>query len=62
VQNRQEFYWAEERVDAELQQIITTAYRDVFTLAQQRQTTLRGAAYQVAIERMVEASIRRGVQ
>lgn len=62
VQNRQEFYWPEEQVDAELKKIITAAYREVFARAQQQGVTLRGAAYQIAIERLAQAAARRGVQ
>ena len=62
VQNRQEFYWPEEQVDAELKKIITSAYREVWALAQKGRTTLRGAAYQIAIERLAQATTRRGVQ
>lgn len=62
VQNRQEFYWPEEQVDAELRKIITNAYREVYATANQGRTTLRGAAYQIAIERLAQAIIRRGVQ
>lgn len=62
VQNRQEFYWPEEQVDRELKRMITGAYADVFAASQKGHTTLRGAAYQIGIERMAAAAIRRGVQ
>jgi glutamate dehydrogenase/leucine dehydrogenase len=62
VQNRHEFYWSEEQVDNELYKTITNAYRDVVDLSEKGRTTLRGAAYRIAIERMVEAGVRRGAQ
>jgi glutamate dehydrogenase/leucine dehydrogenase len=62
VQNRQEFYWSLERVNAELEQVMVRAYRTVADLARQEKVTLREAAYRIAITRVAEAAARRGVQ
>ncbi len=62
VQNRQEFYWHLEKVNQELHRILTTAYRQVAELARREGVTLREAAYRIAIERVAEAALRRGVQ
>ena len=62
VQNRQEFYWPGEKVEAELRRIITAAYRQVADLAADCGVTLREAAYRIAISRVAEAAVRRGVQ
>ena len=62
VQNRQEFYWSAEQVDRELYGIMVKAYRQVAEEAQKHNCTLREAAYTVAIERVVQAAVGRGVQ
>jgi len=51
-----------EKVERELHRVMAAAYRRVAELAQQQNITLRGAAYRIAIERVSEAAIRRGVQ
>jgi glutamate dehydrogenase (NAD(P)+) len=56
VQNRQRFYWDEERVNNELEAVITSAFDDLtdayssFDLP-----NFRTAAYVVAIQRVVDA-------
>ncbi len=62
VQNRQEFYWSADRVEAELRRVMTAAYRQVAEVADARKSTLREAAYRVATERVADAAVRRGVQ
>jgi glutamate dehydrogenase/leucine dehydrogenase len=62
VQNRQEFYWPLDRVNQELHGVMVRAYRQVADLAQKENTTLREAAYRIAIERVAEAAVRRGAQ
>jgi len=62
VQNRQEFYWPLERVNAELERVMLEAYRQVADLAREHKVTLREAAYRIAIERVAEAAVRRGAQ
>ena len=62
VQNRQEFYWPLERVNAELEQVMLRAYHAVSDLARREKVTLREAAYRIAITRVAEAAARRGVQ
>ena len=62
VQNRQEFYWTLEKVNEELRAIMLRAYRQVADLSQKEKVTLREAAYRIAIDRVAEAAVRRGVQ
>jgi glutamate dehydrogenase/leucine dehydrogenase len=62
VQNRQEFYWPLDRVNQELHGVMVRAYHQVADLAQKENTTLREAAYRIAIERVAEAAVRRGAQ
>lgn len=62
VQNRQEFYWTAEKVDNELQAVMLRSYRAVADEAIRNACTLREAAYRIAIQRVAEAAVRRGVQ
>ncbi|MFW5934252.1 MAG: Glu/Leu/Phe/Val family dehydrogenase [Halolamina sp.] len=61
VQNRQRFYWSEERVNEELEVIITDAF-DTLTDAYEAfdVPNFRTAAYVVAIQRVVDAFIDNG--
>jgi glutamate dehydrogenase/leucine dehydrogenase len=56
VQNRQRFSWAEERVNDELERVITEAFDDLVDAYESRDLpSLRIAAYVVAIRRVVDA-------
>jgi glutamate dehydrogenase (NAD(P)+) len=58
-QNIQQFRWSEERVNDELAQRITAAYREVRDHAGSR-TTLRDAAFALAVDRVAQAIRLRG--
>ncbi|MBB4665073.1 Glu/Leu/Phe/Val family dehydrogenase [Conexibacter arvalis] len=61
VQNQQHFRWDEREVNDKLGSIMRRAYREVAGRAQQRpDTSLRVAAYELGIERVVEAARLRG--
>ena len=56
VQNRQRFAWTKDRVNDELERVITTAFNDLIEAFDTTKTpNLRTAAYVVAIERIVSA-------
>jgi len=56
VQNRQRFHWTEERVNEELERVITEAFRGIVDSYEANDApNLRTAAYVVAIERIVNA-------
>ena len=56
VQNRQRFYWSEERVNDELETLIVDAFEDLTeTYEEYDLDTFRTAAYVVAIQRVVNA-------
>jgi glutamate dehydrogenase (NAD(P)+) len=56
VQNRQRFYWSEERVNDELETVITSAFDDLVDAFETNDLpNFRTAAYVVAIERVVRA-------
>lgn len=61
VQNLQQFRWTAEKVDAELSSIVTAAYARVRDTAREHQTSLRTAAFMVAIGRVARAMQVRGV-
>jgi glutamate dehydrogenase (NAD(P)+) len=60
VQNLQHFRWNEDGVKEQLRQILRKAYRDVTARAKEREVPLRVAAYELGIERVVEAAQIRG--
>jgi glutamate dehydrogenase/leucine dehydrogenase len=62
VQNRQRFHWSEQRVNDELETIITDAFDDLITAYEQTDTpNFRTAMYVVAIERVVNAAEESGI-
>ncbi|MFC5365778.1 Glu/Leu/Phe/Val family dehydrogenase [Salinirubrum litoreum] len=61
VQNRQRFYWSEERVNDELETVITSAFDDLVDAYETNDLpNFRTAAYVVAIERVVRAYTQGG--
>ncbi len=60
VQNLQHFRWDEDEVNARLGRILRRAYHEVAERAERENLTLRTAAFETAIERVVDASRTRG--
>lgn len=60
VQNLQHFRWDEEEVNHRLEKIIKRGFREVAEKAKADETPPRVAAYELGIERVVEASRTRG--
>ena len=60
VQNLQHFRWDEREVNEKLGTIMRRAYREVAARAAEDEVSLRVAAYQTGIERVVEAAQTRG--
>ncbi len=60
VQNDMNFYWTKKEVLERLDTKMTSAFRDVLSLAEQEGVYMRDAAYMVAIRRVVEAMEVRG--
>jgi glutamate dehydrogenase (NAD(P)+) len=60
VQNLQHFRWDEDDVNERLAKIMRKAYRAVHDRAEQDEVPLRVAAYELGIERVVEAAQARG--
>ncbi len=61
VQNLQQEFWEEERVNHELDRYISVAYNDVATLASTANIPFKVAAYQLAVKRVAHAEELRGV-
>jgi glutamate dehydrogenase/leucine dehydrogenase len=62
VQNRQRFYWTEQRVNDELERIVTEAFDDLTTAYENRDTpNFRVAAYVVALGRVLDAAGESGI-
>jgi glutamate dehydrogenase (NAD(P)+) len=60
VQNMQHFRWEEREINDKLGTIMRRAFREVDALARERELTMRQAAYEVGISRVVEAAHTRG--
>lgn len=61
VQGIQKFFWTEHEVNDYLQRIIVGAFQQVLAVAQERQTYLRTAAYLLAVDRVAQAVLTRGI-
>jgi glutamate dehydrogenase (NAD(P)+) len=61
VQGLQEYFWKEDEVNARLNSIITRAYEETWHLATERSFSMRLAAYGLAVQRVAEATVTRGL-
>jgi glutamate dehydrogenase (NAD(P)+) len=61
VQGLQEYFWKEAEVNAKLNDIITRAFDETWATAQERAVDMRTAAYGLAVQRVSEATITRGI-
>ncbi|HZO98054.1 MAG TPA: Glu/Leu/Phe/Val dehydrogenase [Gaiellaceae bacterium] len=61
VQGLQEFFWKEEEVNARLAEIVAGAFAATWALHEQHAVPLRSAAYGLAVRRVAEASVIRGL-
>jgi glutamate dehydrogenase (NAD(P)+) len=60
VQNLQHFRWTEDEVNERLGNIMRKAFREVADKAEESGTPMRPAAYELGIQRVVEAASTRG--
>jgi glutamate dehydrogenase/leucine dehydrogenase len=60
VQNLQHFRWEEDEVNQRLEKIIKRGFSEVAEKCKQDDTTPRIAAYELGIERVVDAARTRG--
>jgi glutamate dehydrogenase (NAD(P)+) len=61
VQGLQEYFWKEPEVNSKLRDIVTRAFNETWRLYEERRTSMRYAAYGVAVGRVAEATITRGL-
>ncbi|HEY2938760.1 MAG TPA: Glu/Leu/Phe/Val dehydrogenase [Gaiellaceae bacterium] len=61
VQGLQEYFWKEPEVNSKLRDITTRAFNETWHVYEERQTTMRSAAYGVAVGRVAEATVTRGL-
>jgi glutamate dehydrogenase (NAD(P)+) len=61
VQGLQEYFWKEDEVNARLNEIVTRAFDETWATMSERDTSMRLAAYGLAVQRVAEATITRGL-
>jgi glutamate dehydrogenase (NAD(P)+) len=61
VQGLQSFFWDERDVNAKLERIMVNAFDQVDAMAAQRRCSLRLAAYLLAVRRVADATVIRGI-
>jgi glutamate dehydrogenase (NAD(P)+) len=61
VQGLQEYFWKEDEVNARLNSIVTRAFDETWETYESRKSSLRMAAYGLAVLRVSEATITRGL-
>jgi glutamate dehydrogenase (NAD(P)+) len=60
-QNMQNFYWEEEKVNAELHRVMKKSFSELYGVAKSRNISMRMAAYTVGVGRVHHATSLRGV-
>ena len=61
VQGLQEYFWRETEVNAKLNDIVTRAFNETWQTHESRETSMRMAAYGLAVNRVAEATTTRGL-
>jgi glutamate dehydrogenase (NAD(P)+) len=61
VQGLQEYFWKEPEVNAKLNDIITRAFNETWAMMDRRGVSMRLAAYGLAVQRVSEATVTRGI-
>lgn len=61
VQDFSSFFWSEEEINARLERIMAEAFTAIWQLAEQRQMSLRSAAFVIGCSRVLEARATRGL-
>ena len=61
VQGLQEYFWKESEVNAKLNDIVSRAFEETWQTAQTRGVPMRVAAYGLAVQRVAEATVTRGI-
>jgi glutamate dehydrogenase (NAD(P)+) len=61
VQGLQEYFWKEAEVNAKLNDIVTRAFNETWATMDRRGVSMRLAAYGLAVQRVAEATVTRGI-
>ncbi|HEX8684555.1 MAG TPA: Glu/Leu/Phe/Val dehydrogenase [Ardenticatenaceae bacterium] len=61
VQGLQSFFWSEKEIFARLERIMTSAFEDCWQMAERKKVDMRTAASILAIDRVAEATLLRGI-
>ena len=61
VQGLQEYFWHEAEVNAKLNDIMSRAFDETWDTAESRKLPMRVAAYGLAVQRVAEATVTRGI-
>ncbi len=61
VQDREEFFWTIDEINARLRRVIVRAFEDVYRIALEHDVDMRLAAYMLAVNRVAEATLTRGI-
>jgi glutamate dehydrogenase (NAD(P)+) len=61
VQGLQEYFWKEAEVNAKLNDIVTRGFHETWRMHEERSLPMRDAAYALAVGRVAEATITRGL-
>jgi glutamate dehydrogenase (NAD(P)+) len=61
VQGLQEYFWKESEVNAKLNDIVSRAFEETWETARARKISMRVAAYGLAVQRVAEATVTRGI-
>jgi glutamate dehydrogenase (NAD(P)+) len=61
VQGLQEYFWKETEVNAKLNDIVVRAFNETWSTQERQRTSMRVAAYGLAVQRVAEATITRGI-
>lgn len=61
VQGLQFFFWSEEEINRQLEEIMVRSFNDVLGISQDKNVDMRVAAYILAISRVAEATMTRGI-
>jgi len=61
VQDLQAFFWEEGEINRRLENVMARAFATVWGVAEQKQGTLREAAYSLALDKVAQATLVRGI-
>ena len=61
VQDLQNLFWREATINARLKEVMVKSFNDVLEMAKKNRVDMRTAAYMVAVARVAEATLTRGI-